>query len=218
MLTSIVLGAALLQQDAGDVRKKWAEVQAVWDRYIGVTVETGSYRAHTRTMTILRDGRYLIEVEPDDYAVEHGMRLYRTVDHFDGKNRVQYDAIKNEYTVVADHDPPDWLYPFLLMWGKDSVPWSPSVYQEAPGAQYDVDADWFPLTFIDHHGGLTLMLRSRDLTPHMSFRILSYRRRDFDLQNFASCQPIVYQGHAEWAVEWSVPPGARLVDQLESGV
>ena len=211
-----MLGAVLLGQESSDVQKKWGEVRAVWSHYVGVTVETGSYRGHMRTATFLRDGRFLIEVEPYDYAIELDLRQHKTVDYFDGERRIQYDALTNEYVILQDHKPPNWLYPFLLLWGNKSVPWSPTSFGEDTDVHFDSYEDWYTLAVYDSPPTLMLFLRSHDLTPMTSVRFPVFREEDIEIQDYSRCLPILYQGHAEWAVEWSLPPGAKLVDKLNS--
>ena len=216
MLVSMVLGVALLQQDADIAKAKWDEVRAVWDGYAGVTIRSDKYRGKRRTATVLQDGRFLIRIEPGTYAIENDIPQVSTVDHFDGERRVLYDVTTNEYVVLADHEAPRWLRSILVLWGKEPLEYPvfdtdlmliTGGYSET----YGFTGLALIFTFI---AGDVMVLRNRNMTPLTDIRIVLGPEK-VDVILFRDGQPIRNKRNGDREVEWSLPPGARFVEKLD---
>ena len=68
--------------------------------------------------------------------------------------------------------------------------------------------------FILGGGGLTL--RSRDMTPLLELTPARNAPTNnmWNVEDYPECRPILYERHCDELVEWSLPSGAKLVDQL----
>ena len=216
MLVSIVLGAVLLQQDANIAKAKWDKVRAVWDGYAGVTGAMG-YGESVETFAIVRDGRYLVRTKRADDGWYLGTDGQEVVEFFDGVRLIIYSAATNEYMVEDAPEPPEWSVPFQLLWGtKPSADGYSELSEflsvrEGPGP---LDYIGF-VTTCSIAGVGSLVLRSRNMTPLFTIERIRGMGNSYAVEFYTVCSPIRYERHCDREVEWSLPPGARLVEQLE---
>ena len=214
MLVSIFLGAAMLQQDADGAKAKWAEVRAVWDGYAAVTGEMSSVN-EVYVFAVRRDGRYLIKTIQNVKGQARSEAMLLSIEQFDGATRINFNALTNEYVVSHDDEPPKWVAPFLRLWGKRPV--------AEPFDQYDLrlvndehqddgGLIGFLHMFLSSDGGIGL--RNRDYTPLFSAEFLLVFGSSVEVHRYPLCKPIVYERHCDREFEWSLPPGARLVERL----
>ena len=206
----------MLQQDAGDVQKKWTELQAVWDGYAGVTGEMG-YGESAKTFAFLRDGRYLMRTKRGQDGSFVSADGHESVEYFDGTRKTTYDSATEEFT-LEEEPQQKWPVPFLFLWGQ----WSSYPSSREADQKLMVGDGSSPLnhtgfvTVMDIPGGGSLVLRSRDMTPlYFLELVFSKQGKAYpEITFFPSCKPIRYQRHCDREVEWSLPPGAQLVDSL----
>ena len=213
MLASIVLGATILQQDNRAVQMKWDEVRAVWDGYAGVTGEMG-FGPEKQKFALLRDGRYLVRT----VATVNGQEKTILVESFDGFQTTTYDGESRRYIVTVDQEPPTWVEPFQMLWGVSFSGHGINSTQERLYAYPDAGASMgftgFVLAF-GYVGGGALTLRSRDMCPLLEITISDAFGTTVDIERYPVCKPILYKRHCDREIEWSLPPGARLVEHLE---
>ena len=227
MLASLLL-VAVAQQDISDVQKKWAEVRAVWDGYAGVTgemrgwnvvdpfVDRRDWRYLLKTFVVRRDGRYLLKTFQTMEGQPHSNAVLQSVELFDGKSTVVFDALTKEYAVSHDDEPPKWVNPFLQLWGKIPVEPPFDFHDSMLTSVGDPATPSFGFfVFFGDSTGSVLVLRNRDFMPLLKNEVSHESGTSVEHNSYPICKPIPHERHVDREFEWSLPPGAKLVDKLK---